>query len=75
MKGWIDRYRGSQTHALPEVERISLWLNERRPRETTYALIHNDYKYDNVVLDPSDITNIVGVLDWETMLTREPSND
>jgi len=75
VKGWIDRYRGSQTHDLPVVERISLWLNERRPRETTYALIHNDYKYDNVVLDPSDITRIVGVLDWEMCTIGDPLTD
>ena len=49
------------------MERISAWLNERRPLETSYALIHNDYKYDNVVLDPTDVTRIVGVLDWEML--------
>jgi aminoglycoside phosphotransferase (APT) family kinase protein len=40
--GWIARYHGSRTHDLPEVEKISVWLNERRPREASYALIHND---------------------------------
>ena len=73
--GWIQRYRGSQTHDLPEVEKISVWLNERRPRETSYALIHNDYKYDNIVLDPTDITRIVGVLDWEMCTIGDPLTD
>lgn len=75
VRGWIDRYRGSQTHDLPEVERISIWLNERRPREASCALIHNDYKYDNVVLDPGDITRIVGVLDWEMCTIGDPLTD
>jgi aminoglycoside phosphotransferase (APT) family kinase protein len=73
--GWIERYHRSRTHDLPEVERISIWLNERRPRETSYALIHNDYKYDNVVLDPTDITSIVGVLDWEMCTIGDPLTD
>ncbi|MGA8619007.1 MAG: phosphotransferase family protein [Candidatus Sulfotelmatobacter sp.] len=73
--GWIERYHGSLTHDLPEVERISVWLNERRPRETSYALIHNDYKYDNIVLDPTDITRIVGVLDWEMCTIGDPLTD
>jgi aminoglycoside phosphotransferase (APT) family kinase protein len=73
--GWNQRYRGSQTHDLPEVEKISVWLNERRPRETSYALIHNDYKYDNIVLDPTDITRIVGVLDWEMCTIGDPLTD
>src|ERR1700686_4571521 len=75
VKGWIERYRGSRTHDLPEVEKISVWLNERRPRETSYALIHNDYKYDNIVLDPTDITRIVGVLDWEMCTIGDPLTD
>jgi aminoglycoside phosphotransferase (APT) family kinase protein len=75
VRGWIERYHGSKTHHLPEVERISVWLNERRPRETSYALIHNDYKYDNVVLDSIDLTKIVGVLDWEMCTIGDPLTD
>jgi aminoglycoside phosphotransferase (APT) family kinase protein len=73
--GWIERYHGSRTHDLPEVERISVWLIEQRPCETSSALIHNDYKYDNVVLDPTDITRIVGVLDWEMCTIGDPLTD
>ena len=75
VEGWIARYHGSRTHDLPEVGRISVWLNEYRPREVPYALIHNDYKYDNVVLDPTDITRIVGVLDWEMCTIGDPLTD
>jgi aminoglycoside phosphotransferase (APT) family kinase protein len=75
VEGWIARYQGSRTHDLPEVGKISVWLNERRPREAPYALIHNDYKYDNVVLDPTDITRIVGVLDWEMCTVGDPLTD
>jgi len=75
VEGWIARYHGSRTHDLPEVGRISVWLNERRPREAPYTLIHNDYKYDNVVLDPADITRIVGVLDWEMCTIGDPLTD
>jgi aminoglycoside phosphotransferase (APT) family kinase protein len=75
VKGWIERYLGSRTHDLPEAELISVWLNEHRPRETFDALIHNDYKYDNVVLDPTDITRIVGVLDWEMCTIGDPLTD
>ena len=73
--GWIQRYHGSQTHNLAEVEKISVWLNERKPSETSCALIHNDYKYDNTVLDPTDITRIVGVLDWEMCTIGDPLTD
>jgi aminoglycoside phosphotransferase (APT) family kinase protein len=75
VKGWIERYHGSRTHDLAEVESISVWLNECRPRETSYSLIHNDYKYDNIVLDPTNITRIVGVLDWEMCTIGDPLTD
>jgi len=73
--GWIERYHASRTHDLPAVERISVWLNERKPHENYATLIHNDYKYDNIVLDPTDITRIVGVLDWEMCTIGDPLTD
>lgn len=75
VEGWIERYHGSRTHDLPEVEKVSVWLKEHKPLESACALIHNDYKYDNVVLDPSDITLIVGVLDWEMCTLGDPLTD
>ncbi len=75
VKGWIERYHNSKTHDLPEIERISAWLTTRMPASHETALIHNDYKYDNVVLDPSDPTKIVGVLDWEMCTVGDPLTD
>ncbi len=75
VSGWIERYYGSQTHDLPEVERIASWLKDHMPATSDAALIHNDYKYDNVVLDPEDITRIVGVLDWEMSTIGDPLTD
>ena len=75
VKGWIERYHNSKTHDLSEVESISAWLIERMPASQQTALIHNDYKYDNLVLDPGDITKIVGVLDWEMSTLGDPLTD
>ncbi len=75
VKGWIERYHNSKTHDLPEVGRISAWLTDRMPLSHETALIHNDYKYDNIVLDPGDVTKIVGVLDWEMCTLGDPLTD
>jgi aminoglycoside phosphotransferase (APT) family kinase protein len=75
VSGWIERYHGSQTHDLHEVARIASWLKDHMPATSDAALIHNDYKYDNVVLDPEDITRIVGVLDWEMSTIGDPLTD
>jgi aminoglycoside phosphotransferase (APT) family kinase protein len=75
VKRWIDRYHNAATHDLPEVGRISSWLAQHIPASSDAALIHNDYKYDNVVLDSNDITKIVGVLDWEMCTLGDPLSD
>lgn len=75
VRGWIERYSNSKTHDLPEVTRISAWLNEYMPVSGVATLIHNDYKYDNLVLDPADITRITGVLDWEMATIGDPLTD
>ena len=75
VKGWTERYYGSKTHELPEVERITAWLKEHMPAESGATLIHNDYKYDNMVLDANDITRIVAVLDWEMSTLGDPLTD
>jgi len=75
LRGWIERYHGSKTHDIPEVETISNWIQQHMPASSAAALIHNDYKYDNVVLDPSDLTRIIGVLDWEMCTIGDPLAD
>ena len=75
VRGWTERYHGSQTHELPDVERLSAWMCEHIPSTSGAALIHNDYKYDNLVLDPADITRIAGVLDWEMCTIGDPLSD
>jgi aminoglycoside phosphotransferase (APT) family kinase protein len=75
VKGWIERYHNSATHHLREVERISTWLTQNIPASSDATLIHNDYKYDNVVLNSNDITKILGVLDWEMCTLGDPLSD
>jgi len=75
VRGWIERYHGSKTNDYPEVEKIFQWLQQNMPATQSAALIHNDYKFDNVVLDPHDITKITGVLDWEMCTIGDPLTD
>jgi aminoglycoside phosphotransferase (APT) family kinase protein len=74
VRGWTERYYGSKTHDYPEVEKIAAWM-QHMPSASGVSLIHNDYKYDNVVLDSNDITTIVGVLDWEMCTIGDPLTD
>ena len=75
ISGWSKRYRAAQTDEIAELERAAAWLNETQPVESGATLIHNDYKYDNLVLDPDDWSSIIGVLDWEMATIGDPLMD
>ena len=52
------------------------WLLEKIPRDSERpAIVHNDFKFDNVVLDEKFPTRIIGVLDWEMATVGDPLMD
>ncbi len=75
IEGWTTRYHNARTDDVPDVERCAAWLAENMPPEVGASLIHNDYKYDNLVLDPRDLPRIIGVLDWEMATIGDPLMD
>ena len=74
VSGWTERWRGSRTDDVPDVDRAAAWLADHLPGETGAALLHNDYKYDNLVLTP-DLGSIDAVLDWEMATIGDPLMD
>ncbi|MEM8487236.1 MAG: phosphotransferase family protein [Bacteroidota bacterium] len=75
VSGWIKRYGKATTDDIPAMDAIGKWLQENMPTNQSAALIHNDFKYDNVVLDPADWTQIIGILDWEMATLGDPMMD
>ncbi|HTQ62748.1 MAG TPA: phosphotransferase family protein [Candidatus Solibacter sp.] len=75
VRGWIERYHGSKTHDIPEVEKLSAWMQQNLPQSCGATLLHNDYKFDNMILDPADLSIIIGVLDWEMSTIGDPLTD
>ena len=74
VEGWIQRYAQSQTDEIPNMEIISEWMMQYKPIEQEPAFLHNDYKFDNVVWN-ADLTDIIGVLDWEMSTVGDPLMD
>lgn len=75
VEGWSDRYRKARTWNVPSFSYVMAWLAERVPQDVASCVIHNDWKLDNMVLDPADPTRIVGVLDWEMATIGDPLMD
>lgn len=75
IEGWTRRYHGSQTGDVEHFEEVAEWLAGHLPEACAPGIIHNDFKFDNLVLDPDDITRIVGILDWEMTTLGDPLMD
>jgi aminoglycoside phosphotransferase (APT) family kinase protein len=75
ISGWIERYRKAETDYILAMNFLADWLPDHQPPSSPTAFIHNDYKYDNLVLNPRQITNILAVLDWEMATVGDPFMD
>jgi len=75
VEGWSKRYRDARTWNVPRGDRIMRWLVANLPTDERIRVTHNDFRFDNVVLDPADPTRIVGVLDWELATLGDPLMD
>ncbi|WP_027881229.1 phosphotransferase family protein [Meiothermus rufus] len=74
VEGWSQRYQNARTEHIPGMERAMAWLAEHLQPESGAALIHNDFKYDNLIFDPA-LERVVAVLDWEMATIGDPLMD
>ena len=79
LEGWTSRYFAAKTDEIAEMEAAATWLAEKLPGGDEGVLIHNDLKFDNIVLDPKLQTggplSVIGVLDWEMATVGHPLMD
>jgi aminoglycoside phosphotransferase (APT) family kinase protein len=77
--GWSDRYRRARTDNVGDYEAVMRWLDERQPADVATCVIHNDFRLDNVVLEPTpdrpSPLSVRGVLDWEMATLGDPLMD
>jgi aminoglycoside phosphotransferase (APT) family kinase protein len=75
VEGWIERYARARTDDLPDMERLALWMRAHLPRDRPGVILHNDFKYDNLVLAPQALNEVRAVLDWEMATLGDPLAD
>ena len=75
ISGWTKRYFNAKTEEVPKLEQAAKWLADNQPLSVGSSLIHNDFKYDNLILHPDDWTKVVAVLDWEMATLGDPLMD
>ncbi|MCB9234134.1 MAG: phosphotransferase family protein [Bacteroidia bacterium] len=75
VEGWVKRYFNAETDEVGGMNAAAEWLQANIPSASQAAFIHNDFKYDNLVLDPIDLSRIIAVLDWEMATVGDPLMD
>jgi aminoglycoside phosphotransferase (APT) family kinase protein len=75
VKGWCERWQRARTGDNPEMDRVMDWVNATIPPSGPPALVHNDFKLDNVMLDATTPDRIEAVLDWEMTTVGDPVSD
>ena len=75
VRGWSERWERAKTVDLPQMNQLSGWLAANRPVSPPPTVVHNDFKLDNVMLDPHDPGRVAAVLDWEMATVGDPLVD
>ena len=73
--GWSERYKKAKTWNVPSCNYVIDYLKANVPQQEKTCFIHNDFRFDNVVLDEHNPTKVIGVLDWEMATIGDPMMD
>ena len=72
---WSKQYLAAATDDVPTAEKVMKWMAENQPKSYDHTLIHNDFKYDNVVFKDNSWKEIIAILDWEMCTLGDPLMD
>jgi aminoglycoside phosphotransferase (APT) family kinase protein len=75
VEGWHRRWHQAKPRPLPLMDAVYHWLRENLPESGDGTLVHNDYKLDNLMLDPVDPGQPVAVFDWDMCTLGDPLSD
>jgi aminoglycoside phosphotransferase (APT) family kinase protein len=72
---WGKQYLKAKTDEYPEAALVLKWMDKNQPKEYQHCLIHNDFKYDNIVFKDATWQEVSAVLDWEMATLGDPLMD
>lgn len=72
---WSKQYLVAATDDVPASEKVMAWIQDNQPKHYDHTIIHNDFKYDNVVFKDDSWNEIAAILDWEMCTLGDPLMD
>jgi aminoglycoside phosphotransferase (APT) family kinase protein len=71
---WSRQYRASETGRIAAMDALIDWLPRHLPAESAPAIVHGDYRMDNLVFHKKE-PRVIGILDWELSTIGDPLAD
>jgi len=75
VRRWTEQWNRSKTRELPAIEEVAHRLARAIPESPAPAIVHGDYRFGNMFLDPNDPGRVIAVLDWEMATLGDPLSD
>lgn len=75
LRRWSQQWEASKTADLPALDLLRDDLVAALPEPRAGAIIHGDYRLDNTILHPTEVSTILAVLDWEMSTLGDPLAD
>ena len=75
VRNWIKRWQSAKSEDMPVLDEVGSWLSTHIPTSQAPTLLHNDYKLDNLMLDPTDIGRVIALFDWDQCTLGDPLID
>ncbi len=73
--GWARRWEAARDEPIPVADEVARWLKDRVPESPAPTIIHNDWRLDNMAVDPDDPGTCAAVYDWDMATRGDPLAD
>ncbi|XP_010212197.1 PREDICTED: acyl-CoA dehydrogenase family member 10 [Tinamus guttatus] len=71
---WTKQYRAMETQVIPAMERLIAWLPLHFPESQKTAVVHGDFRLDNLIFHP-ERPEVLAVLGWKFSTLGDPISD
>lgn len=74
VRRWSQQYEASKTEEIPEMDKLTVWLNDNMPDDSLTTIVHGDFRLENLIYHPTE-PRVLAVVDWELGTLGNPLSD
>lgn len=74
VRRWSQQYEATKTEEIPEMDKLTTWLNDNMPDDSLTTIVHGDFRLENLIYHPTE-PRVLAVVDWELGTLGNPLSD